>query len=303
MNDIDKEMSFIPVLRMPTSVLKYGPIKSNTTSMFLVIPGNPGVIEYYDSFMARLFLRNKKHVPVWGVSHAGHVQPPDDNQALYNKLSYDVCTLQGQIRHKVAFIKENIPRNVKLFLIAHSIGCYIVLKMLDQLDHSIGRCFMLFPTIERMAVSPNGKLYAPALKYLRWMAPFFVSLLYLLPNATKMWLIRHHFQAENLPECVHSATFGLLNAFCVSNSLFMAHEEMQTVLELDVQLVQKNLQHLSFYFGTTDRWCPLEYSYELKKRFPTCDIRVCQGGHSHAYVLDASIEMADIVNDWSQTYL
>ncbi|XP_060586139.1 lipid droplet-associated hydrolase-like [Ruditapes philippinarum] len=301
--DTVRNMEFINVLGMPTSVLKYGEILQDTKSMFLVVPGNPGVVEFYDDFMSHLYTSCGGTVPVWGVSHAGHVLPPAGNQDLYKKLSYEVCTLDGQIRHKVAFIKENIPKKTKLFLIGHSIGCYIILKILYQLEQPIGRCFMLFPTIERMAISPNGRIYTPALKYLRWMAPLLVSGVGLLPQGIKTWLLRSHFKDENVPECVHSATEGLINPFCVSNALFMAHQEMSKVAELDKTLVGNHLDRLSFYFGKSDDWCPPHYGEDFKKLFPTCDIRVCEMGYSHAYVIDASLHMADIVAKWCQDFM
>ena len=52
---------------------------------WLSVTGNPGVIEYYDCFMKRLFEKHNEKIPVWGISHAGHVQPPTGNQALFSK--------------------------------------------------------------------------------------------------------------------------------------------------------------------------------------------------------------------------
>jgi hypothetical protein len=44
----------------------------------------------------------------------------------------------------------------------------MILKLLDDLEsHQVLRCFMLFPTIERMAESPKGQVATPLLKYLR----------------------------------------------------------------------------------------------------------------------------------------
>jgi len=220
-----------------------------------------------------------------------------------DKLSYEVCTLAGQLRHKVTFIKENIPSNVKLIFIGHSIGCYIILNILDQLEHRVQRCFMLFPTIERMAESPNGRVYTPALKYLRWMAPFLVKGLSYLPERTKSWIINRHFQNEDIPPCTQSATLSFFKPFSVSNSLFMAHQEMQAVSKLQETLVDKYMPILSFYFGSKDAWCPVHYAKELKERYPDGDIRTCEMGYSHAYVLDASPQMADIVCDWTQPFL
>lgn len=78
---------------------------------------------------------------------------------------------------------------------------------------------------------------------------------------------------------------------------------MQAVDQLDAGLVEKYLKMLSFYFGSTDRWCPLQYASELQALFPKGDIRICERGYSHAYVLDASPQMADIVSDWVKPHL
>lgn len=301
MEDDDRFMGFKTVLGMPTSVLKYGAIKPETEAIYLIIPGNPGVIEYYDYFMRHLYVQSNCTVPVWGISHAGHLQPEDGNQALYNMLSYDVGTVGGQIRHKAAFINKYVPQKIKLFLVGHSIGCYMILKLLSLVEHPVQRCFLLFPTIERMAVSPNGKVFTPALRYFRWLAPMMVTVLGYLPASLKQWLLKKRL--GDVPDCAITATLSLLKAFPVSNSLFLANEEMQLVDKLDEDLVRKHLHLLSFYFGKEDRWCPQEYYRDLKGRFPEGDIRLCEEGYSHAYVLDASPEMADIVWDWTQTYL
>jgi hypothetical protein len=62
-------------------------------------------------------------------------------------------TLEGQIQHKVTFIRDHVPEDVTLILIGHSIGCYIILSIMPEITptFSVLRCFMLFPTIERMA--------------------------------------------------------------------------------------------------------------------------------------------------------
>lgn len=298
-----KRSEFVPVLGMPTKVLKYEDTdKERHDRLFLIVPGNPGVADYYDEFMKTL--HGLTHTPVWAVSHAGHVLPPEGgNQQLYEKLSYEVCTLDGQIRHKVAFIKENIPKDVQLILIGHSIGCYIILKILSQLNHSILRCFMLFPTIERMALSPNGKVYTPLLKYTRWLAPITARTLSYIPDTYKRKLLKWHFRGEHLPESVYEATLGLIHPFTSANSLMMAHYEMQTVKELDTNLVEENLSKLSFYFGRTDAWCPQEYFYDMKTRFPTVDARLCENGYSHAFVLGESVHMAELVAEWVKEHL
>ena len=39
--------------------------------VIVVIPGNPGLIEFYDDFITSLFEALQGQLPVFGVSHAG----------------------------------------------------------------------------------------------------------------------------------------------------------------------------------------------------------------------------------------
>lgn len=72
---------------------------------------------------------------------------------------------------------------------------------------------------------------------------------------------------------MYSATEGLVDSVCVSNALYMANEEIQIVADLDRKLVKKYIKLLSFYYGQTDGWCPLDYSSDFKILFPECDVR------------------------------
>lgn len=44
----------------------------------------------------------------------------------------DVFGLDGQIEHKLAFLRKHVPQETLLLLIGHSIGCYIILEMMKR---------------------------------------------------------------------------------------------------------------------------------------------------------------------------
>lgn len=44
----------------------------------------------------------------------------------------DVFGINGQIEHKLAFLKKHVPRETSLVLIGHSIGCYIILEIMKR---------------------------------------------------------------------------------------------------------------------------------------------------------------------------
>lgn len=44
----------------------------------------------------------------------------------------DAFGLNGQVEHKLAFIRTHVPEGTNLILVGHSIGCYIILEMMKR---------------------------------------------------------------------------------------------------------------------------------------------------------------------------
>ena len=44
----------------------------------------------------------------------------------------DIFGINGQIVHKLAFLKKYVPKETRLVLLGHSIGCYIILDMMKR---------------------------------------------------------------------------------------------------------------------------------------------------------------------------
>ncbi|XP_010137535.1 PREDICTED: UPF0554 protein C2orf43 homolog isoform X2 [Buceros rhinoceros silvestris] len=211
----------------------------------------------------------------------------------------DVFGLNGQVEHKLNFLKKNVSKDIKLVLIAHSIGCYITLEMMKRASElQVLRSVLLFPTIERMAQSPQGKLMTPLLCKLRYVLYMPVYLLSFLPEGVKASLVR--FALRGMKTCDESSPLNILQPFSAANILYMASQEMMKVVERDSTTIKQNLKKLIFYYGTGDRWCPQHYYDEIKMDFPDGDIRLCEKGLRHAFVLDASKEMAAMITDWLQ---
>jgi len=217
----------------------------------------------------------------------------------------DYLSLDGQIQHKLAYIHDFIPSSKRLILIGHSIGCYMILKMLSaETDNSlsncrdVAKCYLLFPTVEHMALSPNGQFYTPLLKYFRWLVPLLTLPLKFLPYRLIQFLVEWYFGGGQIPKCMVEATMKLLSSSSCENCLYMASTEMQSVCKLDMDTVAKNIDRFCFYYGTKDAWCPTEYYHKMKKLFPAAEIYLCSHGIEHAFVLHHSEEMASVVSDW-----
>lgn len=63
----------------------------------------------------------------------------------------DVFGLNGQVEHKLAFIRTRVPRGTSLVLVGHSIGCYIILEMMKRspelkVCEEAGKCWISLRT-------------------------------------------------------------------------------------------------------------------------------------------------------------
>ena len=61
--------------------------------------------------------------------------------------------------------------------------------------------------------------------------------------------------------------------------------EFQTVNELNKEAITANTDRLTFFFGETDKWCPVEYVHRIINAFPESDMRLCLGTIDHAFPL------------------
>ena len=141
------------------------------------------------------------------------------------------ATLQFQIDHKCAFIKDHIPRETEeIILIGHSIGSYISLHAAQRLnnDSRLSHVIGLFPTIERMAATSHGRLVTPLVTYGCWaMFPVVAAFSY-LPE----WMKRVVFRLLSIDTSVPHLYAGaqhLARLPVFRNFALMAKDEMEQV--------------------------------------------------------------------------
>ncbi|XP_066275914.1 lipid droplet-associated hydrolase-like [Branchiostoma lanceolatum] len=283
-----------------THVMKCGdfPTDQGKKLLYLIIPGNPGVVGYYDKFMRELYRAHGGRIPVWGMAHAGHVTLPDDVKKENSGASKGTYGFKDQIAHKIAFVKNHVPRDTQLILIGHSVGCYMVLEILKHCPEvDVLKGVQLLPMIERLKETPNGSRLAPS-TYFRWLAVFVAFLLSFLPDVAKRWLLKLYFLGRKLDEGAVEASLNLFDPNVTNNSIFMGWQELSLVHEPDLQCIGQHLDKLIFYYGVTDGWAPVSFYQRMKNTFPQGDIHLCERGIQHAFCLEQSAEMAGMVAEW-----
>lgn len=211
--------------------------------------------------------------------------------------------MDAQIAHKVDFIEHFIPSHVKIHLVGHSIGCWMILQILKQRqdikDH-VRKCYLLFPTIERMVESPNGWMFTTVILTLYNVFGFFIGLFHRLPFFAKFLLISLYFWIASIPKQFIGTTLSYLRPTVMEKVVFLAKQEMDRVVDLDIETVKENKDLLQLYYGATDGWVPVSYYEDIKKRVPDIDAVLDDHKIEHAFVLKSSELMAKIVGEMVQ---
>ncbi|POG64465.1 hypothetical protein GLOIN_2v1463016 [Rhizophagus irregularis DAOM 181602=DAOM 197198] len=277
------------------------PSKSNDENYILfVIPGNPGVIDYYVEFLSTVHNELGKKIDIVGASMLGHSYGPH-NLGLKNLYS-----LQDQIDHKIQFIdklksrftSQGDEKQPKFIICGHSIGAYIGAQVLKaRPNHGIEMVYSLYPTLQHIVKTPNGiMMNVSYLSSLVLAASFVSNLRYFIPPTFFKFLVSSLTrQKESMLNITLSA---LLHGHVVENTLYMASSEMETVCELDEEFYRENLGKFIFYFSEGDKWAPLEHYEDMKKRFPEGKVLLCEKNTPHAFVLSHGDIIGKIVAGW-----
>uniref|UniRef100_A0A1B6CN59 Lipid droplet-associated hydrolase n=1 Tax=Clastoptera arizonana TaxID=38151 RepID=A0A1B6CN59_9HEMI len=283
---------------IPTHVLTWGcwidDPKPDGKSIILCISGNPGVTPFYKRFLCAL---NKQlDMPIWILSHAGHELPPmsiNMKMPKNNKL----FTLSGQIQHKAAFIKKYIPEDQNIYFIGHSVGAKIVSELLknENLCKRTKKCYLVFPTLERIAETPNAKFFIPLATYFTPTILFFAWIFSCFPNMLRSILVKTFFivaRRIKIDETCLEAALHLILPAVLKKVFFLAMDEMDTIKELEIQALNEFKDKLKIYFTPTDNWAPLSHYESLKAAMPDIDATVLSEQFQHAFVLDMPEETA-----------
>jgi pimeloyl-ACP methyl ester carboxylesterase len=165
-------------------------------------------------------------------------------------------SLEGQIRHKAEFIKKFVPKEVKIHLIAHSIGCFISLDLLREhdIEKRIKQCYLLFPTIERMLDSSNGFWFYKIFNKIFFMLRFIYYAFSFLPLTLRTIILYIFCYFSGYPEYFLGTVIKASTPAVIDKIWFLACDEMKNVRLIDEETIKKNMKRLKFYYGQNDGW-------------------------------------------------
>uniref|UniRef100_A0A7E4UU59 Lipid droplet-associated hydrolase n=1 Tax=Panagrellus redivivus TaxID=6233 RepID=A0A7E4UU59_PANRE len=274
----------------------------NADLSFVMIPGNPGNDRFYEYFgeqLMEVMLGSGYHhrVEFVSVCHLNHVELPPEKRADSNGQYGARYVLQDQIQHKIEFCRAFINIHSKTVLIGHSIGAYIALKVFPQLQkdgYNVLKCVGLFPTLENMATTANGRRMYTALQFFDnhdLLTRAICSWLWLLPTSVKRILVRP-FLRGLVPECCVDAATEIVNTNVIRNIIHMSRDELDRILDHDETLFATDREKLLLYYGIIDGWVPGEAPEQQLKRFGDSMVTIDSDNCEHAFVLRHTEVMA-----------
>ncbi|KAK4890286.1 hypothetical protein LTR27_011047 [Elasticomyces elasticus] len=219
------------------------PLPNSKSLLVYFITGNPGLIDYYEITLKRLFDRLRaKHgdtdLYVYGSSLPGFV---------VDELSSPPYDLAQQIEHHTSQLllmasklsQERNGANVPIVLVGHSIGAYMCLEIISrwQAKSDESRAPMeivggicLFPTVVDIAKSPTGRTVAPflALPGSTIIAHYLVKMMFLMMPVFVLSLLVRLITGMESSAATTTARF-LKSKHGVRQALYLAKHEMTTV--------------------------------------------------------------------------
>lgn len=184
-----------------------------------------------------------------------------------------------------------------MHLICHSIGSYMITELLNEpvLTYTVTDLFYLFPTIEYMKETRNGKFLTRFIKPLVPLIIFMAWIFTILPTVIQNLLIIMYLFFTGMPQKNATSVKDLVHPDVLRRVFSMAFEEMDLVRARNDEAIKKNLQKIHFIYGQNDGWAPRQYFERLVQDINGVKAQIHI--YEHAFVLKQSIPVALLVCD------
>ncbi|XP_014260627.1 lipid droplet-associated hydrolase [Cimex lectularius] len=294
---------WVPINSVPTMVRTWGgwiDEEIKTKEVLLLITGNPGISDFYMKFLSMLHFILQ--IPVWIVCHAGHQLPPDDCGLKMPPLkkNTNLYTLQGQVDHKKWFINKYIPKDKNIYLIGHSVGGKVVVELLkdEQINEQITQAHLLFPTLEHFDDTHNAWLLKNVTLRILFILNFVSWLLYKLPYHIRFCLVRTvYFLRLNfsMPTCAIHGIVKLISPQVIKQAIFLAHDEMLRIKDLDHDVYETNKNKIWIYYGQKDGWTEPHHFENMRLHHPEVNAQMLDSKFAHIFTFQTNYEMAEVL--------
>jgi len=266
----------------------------STSTLLIFVPGNPGLVDFYTPFLTAIHAKTDQSLPILAHAHLGHTPGLNDNLAFNNPLA---VSLVSQVESLLEVIDAARSQFEKIVIAGHSVGSWIALQALKARPEAIQSLFLLFPTISDIENTPNGKklsvFFRPPFSRLIAHASLVTRL---IPGPLLSLMFSHWPKEQTL------VLRSLLNSpSSIFATLTMAHEEMQTIRDLDVELLQAHSHRMHLYFAENDDWVGLQREIVLHAfKQNEGSVKIVRGHRDipHAFCINHGEDVAQQCYEW-----
>lgn len=295
--------------------------------LIVFVPGNPGCLGIYHDFLVALFrtltctssTRSEGGIQnqptIIAISHNNFDHPDEVDykaeericieekelnfveRAQAKKHLHNPEHIELQVLNKLVILKRIINiETSNLIFISHSIGGYVVLKLLQ--DKSISNVHigsvLIHPALENLALTTKGtsvsKLFDYNLQILVQSAAF---LLQYLPKQAKLAIARWYCPAEFVNNSSQIAIESVTQLVCqksLNALLQMAKSELAVVKNMNADsMIRPHVQKLKLIYAINDHWVNADNRRLLSELYP--DLHIEEQDRMHAFVMDPQTVM------------
>lgn len=307
-------------------------IGSKNAPLLVFIPGNPGLIDYYITYLDLIAEQYPKY-DVLAISHAGY-QTSDDFVAAGNTGERTYYDIDYQVKHKVEILKEQIlDGHTNISILCHSVGGYFTQRVVrallkdDEVKDLVKIEFigLICPTIVDIAKSQSGQYFGWLFSVLPLVQAsiYFIAFLHLiLPTAFARYIIRNFVIArpkltdarliESWNNSVDATHKIFLSKRIGYQALTMAKEELRVIHRDDEyndwffeELPQQYGTRIWSFFAHRDHWVHDNTRDYILSRYHDAENELVNfevgdvdnedaSAITHSFCIDQSVEFAGI---------
>lgn len=310
------------------------PSSPSKRNIIVFIPGNPGLLGVYHDYLCSLYKtichpsnRRAHGQPIiLAISHNNFDHPDCCQQlaAQARKINIDESemnfveksmvksyinephNIELQVINKLIILKrlvlspveddnQNKQQNIdKVIFVGHSIGCYVILKLLQdkQLSqHHHAGTIMIHPALENLALTEKGSITATYFNFKMDLLLRGIALVLdtFLPKSVKInltkWATSREF-AESSSEIVLESMSTMASASSLNALIEMAKSEFSQVKNINNgQMIEPHLDKLHLIYANTDHWVNKEHREQLKRLYED-RISIEVEPTLHAFIMD-----------------
>ncbi|MCG9875362.1 MAG: alpha/beta hydrolase [Leptospiraceae bacterium] len=282
MVELTKTSIFIQLRNKPTDRMPYQAQNKSYIHILIIIPGNPGIAEYYKPLENILDQLTKNQFKIHTLNYKGFQDSEQDR--LFN-LKEELAFKIEQIDNLIQSYRKINPilklTDFKISLLGHSIGAWIAHEILKQKPYlEIDKVIYIFPFIHKDKSSMIQNLLGLLLRlpFLNKCLLFLYQMIRSLPDFLLKIVLNSKLKAMNDQGRHVTWKYFIEFKHILKSIFFLAKTEFQILPnQLQIDSFEYRLKDRYFLYNTDDMWAPVSSLNQLKLKYKDLNYSLYHG--------------------------